>query len=40
MTDKKELIRLDAGRSEMPLGENTLMVTPYGKGCNFLGVEP
>jgi len=39
MTDKIETIRLDAGRSEMPLADRSLSLTPYGKDCVFVGVE-
>lgn len=40
MTDKTETTRLGAGRLEMPLGEKTLVWTPYDKTRFFLGVEP
>jgi len=40
MTDKLETIRLDAGRSEMPLADNALSLTPHGKDHVLMGVKP
>ena len=39
MTDKTDTISLDVGSVEMPHGEKTLSLTPYGKDCIFLGAE-
>jgi len=39
MTDKTESIRLGAGRLEMPLADRSLVVTPYGEDCVFVGAE-
>jgi len=39
MTDKTESIRHTKLTIEMPLADSAVLLTPYGKGCVFVGAE-